>query len=50
MTAWGGISVEKTTKYAVFALKIANDEEGGILALMSLLAVKQHVRPTITVI
>ena len=50
MTTLGCISIEKTTKYAMLALKIANDGEGGILALMALLAAKQHVRPTVTVI
>jgi KUP system potassium uptake protein len=34
-------------KYVTVAMRVDNDGEGGILALMSLLGVKRHVRPTI---
>jgi KUP system potassium uptake protein len=34
-------------KYVSFAMRIDNDGEGGILALMSLLGVKRHHRPAI---
>jgi KUP system potassium uptake protein len=36
-----------TVKYAGFAMRIDNDGEGGILALMALLGVKRHKRPAI---
>lgn len=36
-----------TIKYVYFAMRIDNDGEGGILALMSLLGVKLHTRPII---
>jgi KUP system potassium uptake protein len=36
-----------TVKYAGFAMRIDNDGEGGILALMALLGVKRHKRPLI---
>ncbi len=36
-----------TVKYVVIAMSIDNDGEGGILALMSLLALKKHQRPVI---
>ena len=36
-----------TIKYVVIAMSIDNDGEGGILALMSLLGIKEHRRPTI---
>jgi KUP system potassium uptake protein len=36
-----------TVKYAGFAMRIDNDGEGGILALMALLGVKRHKRPII---
>lgn len=39
-----------SVKYVGFAMRINNDGEGGILALMSLLAVKKHQRPTIVAI
>lgn len=39
-----------TVKYVGFAMRIDNDGEGGILALMSLLGVKKHNRPTIVAI
>jgi KUP system potassium uptake protein len=39
--------VVTTIKYAGFAMRIDNDGEGGILALMALLGVKRHKRPLI---
>ncbi|CAB3750553.1 potassium transporter Kup [Burkholderia sp. MSh2] len=39
--------VVTTVKYAGFAMRIDNDGEGGILALMALLGVKRHRRPLI---
>ena len=36
-----------SVKYAGFAMRIDNDGEGGILALMALLGVKRHKRPMI---
>ncbi|QRN53829.1 potassium transporter Kup [Dyella caseinilytica] len=39
--------VVTTVKYAGFAMRIDNDGEGGILALMALLGVKRHKRPLI---
>ena len=36
-----------TVKYVSFAMRVDNDGEGGILALMSLLGVKKHQRPLI---
>ncbi len=36
-----------TVKYVSFAMQVDNDGEGGILALMALLGVKKHHRPTI---
>ena len=39
--------VVTTVKYAGFAMRIDNDGEGGIVALMALLGVKQHKRPLI---
>lgn len=36
-----------TIKYINFAMRVDNDGEGGILALMSLLGVKLHTRPLI---
>ena len=36
-----------TVKYVYIAMRIDNDGEGGILALMSLLAIKKHKRPVI---
>jgi KUP system potassium uptake protein len=38
-----------TVKYVAVAMSIDNDGEGGILALMSLLGIKQHRRPAIVV-
>jgi KUP system potassium uptake protein len=37
-------------KYVGFAMRVDNDGEGGILALMSLLGVKKHKRPTIVAV
>src|ERR1700685_4054971 len=34
-----------TVKYVAVAMSIDNDGEGGILALMSLIGLKKHVRP-----
>ncbi len=39
-----------SVKYVGFAMRINNDGEGGILALMSLLAIKKQQRPTIVAI
>ena len=39
-----------TVKYVGFAMRINNDGEGGILALMSLLAIKRSNRPAIAAI
>ncbi|WP_035655268.1 potassium transporter Kup [Bradyrhizobium sp. STM 3809] len=36
-----------TVKYVLFAMRVDNDGEGGILALMALLGVKRQRRPTI---
>ena len=36
-----------TVKYVFFAMRVDNDGEGGILALMALLGVKTHHRPAI---
>jgi KUP system potassium uptake protein len=36
-----------TIKYVLFAMRVDNDGEGGILALMALLGVKRQHRPTI---
>jgi KUP system potassium uptake protein len=36
-----------TVKYVNFAMRIDNDGEGGIIALMTLLGVRQHHRPAI---
>src|SRR5580700_8857088 len=36
-----------TVKYVSFAMRVDNDGEGGILALMSLLGIKKHQRPMI---
>ena len=37
-------------KYVAVAMSIDNDGEGGILALMSLIGLKRHVRPTIVAV
>jgi KUP system potassium uptake protein len=39
-----------TVKYAGFAMRIDNDGEGGILALMALLGVKRYKRPLIVAV
>ena len=39
-----------SVKYVTFAMRIDNDGEGGILALMSLLGAKQHRRPAIVAV
>ena len=39
-----------TIKYVSIAMRIDNDGEGGILALMSLIGVKRHRRPAIVAI
>ena len=39
-----------TIKYVNFAMRIDNDGEGGIIALMTLLGVKQHRRPLIVAV
>ena len=39
-----------SVKYVMFAMRINNDGEGGILALMSLLAIKRKNRPAIAAI
>ncbi len=39
-----------TVKYVSFAMRVDNDGEGGILALMSLLGVKKHQRPMIVAV
>lgn len=42
--------VVTSVKYVVLAMRVDNDGEGGILALMSLLGVKRHHRPIIVLI
>jgi KUP system potassium uptake protein len=44
------LTVITCVKYVTVAMSVDNDGEGGILALMSLLGVKRHVRPTIVAI
>jgi KUP system potassium uptake protein len=39
-----------TVKYVSFAMRVDNDGEGGILALMALLGVKRRQRPTIVAV
>jgi KUP system potassium uptake protein len=39
-----------SVKYVVIAMSVDNDGEGGILALMSLLALKKHRRPAIVAV
>ena len=39
-----------TVKYVSVAMRVDNDGEGGILALMSLLGVKKHQRPSIVAV
>jgi KUP system potassium uptake protein len=42
--------VVTTIKYVSFAMRVANDGEGGIVALMALLGLKRHNRPLIIAI
>jgi len=42
--------VVTSVKYVGFAMRVDNDGEGGILALMSLLGVKRHRRPIIVAV
>ena len=42
--------VVTTVKYVSFAMRVDNDGEGGILALMALLGVKHEQRPVIVAI
>jgi KUP system potassium uptake protein len=44
------LTIITTVKYVSFAMRIDNDGEGGILALMSLLGVKQKARPAIVAV
>ena len=39
-----------SVKYVLFAMRVDNDGEGGILALMALLGVKKQRRPTIVAV
>ena len=39
-----------SVKYVAFVMRVDNDGEGGILALMSLLGVRQHKRPLIVAV
>ena len=39
-----------SVKYVAFVMRVDNDGEGGILALMSLLGVRQHQRPLIVAV
>src|SRR5215472_9874176 len=41
------LSIITTGKYVLLAMRVDNDGEGGILALMALLGVKKQHRPTI---
>src|SRR5579871_6632159 len=56
-TVLGGLSlvlwtlfIITTVKYVSFAMRVDNDGEGGILALMALLGVKRQHRPTIVAV
>jgi KUP system potassium uptake protein len=49
LTLWTLILVT-TVKYVIVAMSIDNDGEGGILALMALLAVKKYQRPAIVAV
>jgi KUP system potassium uptake protein len=49
LTLWTLIFVT-TIKYVIVAMSIDNDGEGGILALMALLAVKKYQRPAIVAV
>ncbi len=44
------LTIITSVKYVNFAMRINNDGEGGILALMSLLGAKQHRRPAIVAV
>ncbi len=44
------LMVVVTIKYVSFAMRVDNDGEGGILALMALLGVKREQRPTIVAV
>ena len=49
LTLWTLIFIT-TVKYVIVAMSIDNDGEGGILALMALLAVKKYQRPAIVAV
>jgi KUP system potassium uptake protein len=49
LIAWT-LAVVTTIKYVGFAMRIDNDGEGGIVALMALLGLKRHHRPTLVAI
>jgi KUP system potassium uptake protein len=49
LTLWTLIFIT-TVKYVIVAMSIDNDGEGGILALMALLAVKKYHRPAIVAV
>jgi KUP system potassium uptake protein len=49
LIAWTLIIVT-TVKYVTLAMRVDNDGEGGILALMALLGVKRHSRPLIVMV
>jgi KUP system potassium uptake protein len=49
LIAWTLVIIT-TIKYVSFAMRIDNDGEGGILALMSLIGVKRHNRPAIVAV
>jgi len=44
------LMIVTTIKYVGFAMRIDNDGEGGIIALMSLLGIKKHHRPAIVAV
>jgi KUP system potassium uptake protein len=44
---WSGGPSSSTVKYGNVAMRVDNDGEGGIIALMTLLGVKKHKRPII---
>ena len=46
----GDLFIITTIKYVSFAMRVDNDGEGGILALMALLGVKKQRRPTIVAV
>ena len=49
LVVWSLIVIT-TIKYVSVAMRVDNDGEGGILALMSLLGVKRRYRPTIVAV